>query len=97
MAVTANALDANGQGIAHAEGKTIFVKGLLPQETARIRLTEEKRQFAKGEVITRLTTNPERVTPPCQYYQHCGGCQQQQHVLLIGNAPPKAEVFITSY
>ncbi|HEI8391932.1 TPA: 23S rRNA (uracil(1939)-C(5))-methyltransferase RlmD [Proteus mirabilis] len=91
LAVTANALDANGQGIAHAEGKTIFVKGLLPQETARIRLTEEKRQFAKGEVITRLTTNPERVTPPCQYYQHCGGCQQQ-HVPIDWQRTTKAEV-----
>ena len=59
MAVTANALDANGQGIAHAEGKTILLK-LLPQETARIRLTEEKRQFAKGEVITQVNHKPRK-------------------------------------
>lgn len=91
LEVTASALDANGQGIAHAEGKTIFVKGLLPQETARIRLTEEKRQFAKGEVINRLTTSEQRITPHCEYYERCGGCQQQ-HVPIALQRTTKAGV-----
>ncbi|HEJ9486981.1 TPA: 23S rRNA (uracil(1939)-C(5))-methyltransferase RlmD [Proteus mirabilis] len=91
LEVTASALDANGQGIAHAEGKTIFVKGLLPQETARIRLTEEKRQFAKGEVIKRLTTSEQRITPHCEYYERCGGCQQQ-HVPIALQRTTKASV-----
>lgn len=91
LEVTASALDANGQGIAHAEGKTIFVKGLLPQETARIRLTEEKRQFAKGEVIKRLTTSEQRITPHCEYYERCGGCQQQ-HVPIALQRTTKAGV-----
>ncbi|QPN89826.1 23S rRNA (uracil(1939)-C(5))-methyltransferase RlmD [Proteus vulgaris] len=91
LEVTASALDANGQGIAHAEGKTIFVKGLLPQETARIRLTEEKRQFAKGEVIKRLTTSEQRIAPHCEYYERCGGCQQQ-HVPITLQRTTKASV-----
>lgn len=91
LEVTASALDANGQGIAHAEGKTIFVKGLLPQETARIRLTEEKRQFAKGEVIKRLTTSEQRIKPHCEYYERCGGCQQQ-HVPIALQRTTKASV-----
>lgn len=91
LEVTASALDANGQGIAHAEGKTIFVKGLLPQETARIRLTEEKRQFAKGEVIKRLTTSEQRIAPYCEYYERCGGCQQQ-HVPIALQRTTKAGV-----
>ncbi|MEQ5176112.1 23S rRNA (uracil(1939)-C(5))-methyltransferase RlmD [Proteus genomosp. 6] len=91
LEVTASALDANGQGIAHAEGKTIFVKGLLPQETARIRLTEEKRQFAKGEVIKRLTTSEQRIAPHCEYYERCGGCQQQ-HVPIALQRTTKAGV-----
>lgn len=89
--VTATALDANGQGIAHAGGKTIFVKGLLPEETARIRLIEEKRQFAKGEVIKLLVTSPQRVTPHCRYYERCGGCQQQ-HVPISLQRTTKADV-----
>lgn len=89
--VTASALDANGQGIAHAEGKTIFVKGLLPDETARIRLTEEKRQFAKGEVVKRLTTSEVRRSPRCQYYDKCGGCQQQ-HIPIDLQRSTKASV-----
>lgn len=89
--VTASALDANGQGIAHADCKTIFVKGLLPQETAHIRLTEEKRHFAKAEVIKRLTTSPERIAPPCRYYERCGGCQQQ-HIPITLQRTTKADV-----
>lgn len=91
LEVTASALDANGQGIAHAEGKTIFIKGLLPDETAKIRLTEEKRQFAKGEVVKRLTTSSQRIVPHCRYYERCGGCQQQ-HVPIALQRTTKASV-----
>ncbi|MDX7997872.1 23S rRNA (uracil(1939)-C(5))-methyltransferase RlmD [Xenorhabdus sp. Reich] len=77
ISVTADNLDAQGQGIARHQGKTIFISGLLPGEQAQIQLTEEKRQFAKAKVVKRLSDSPYRVAPHCPHFKMCGGCQQQ--------------------
>ncbi|MDX7986650.1 23S rRNA (uracil(1939)-C(5))-methyltransferase RlmD [Xenorhabdus sp. 12] len=91
ISVTADNLDAQGQGIARHKGKTIFISGLLPGEQAQIQLTEEKRQFAKARVVKRLSDSPHRVTPRCPHFKACGGCQQQ-HVVIGLQADTKASV-----
>jgi 23S rRNA (uracil1939-C5)-methyltransferase len=70
-------LDPFGQGVARHNGKALFIPGLLPGERAEITLTEEKRQYARGQVKRRLNDSPERVIPRCPHYGVCGGCQQQ--------------------
>lgn len=70
-------LDPFGQGVARHDGKALFIPGLLPQERAEITLTEEKRQYARGQVKRRLNDSPERETPRCPHFGVCGGCQQQ--------------------
>ncbi|MCU6668516.1 23S rRNA (uracil(1939)-C(5))-methyltransferase RlmD [Enterobacteriaceae bacterium H4N4] len=70
-------LDPFGQGVARHDGKALFIPGLLPDERAEITLTEEKRQYARGQVKRRLNDSPERVKPRCPHYGVCGGCQQQ--------------------
>lgn len=77
ITVTVNDLDPFGQGVARHNGKALFIPGLLPTETAEITLKEDKRQFARGEVIRRLSDSPERVAPLCPHFGVCGGCQQQ--------------------
>ncbi|MDC9614937.1 23S rRNA (uracil(1939)-C(5))-methyltransferase RlmD [Xenorhabdus khoisanae] len=91
ISVTADNLDAQGQGIARHQGKTIFIPGLLPGEQAQIQLTEEKRQFAKAKVVKRLSDSPYRVTPRCPHFKVCGGCQQQ-HVATELQVNTKASV-----
>jgi 23S rRNA (uracil1939-C5)-methyltransferase len=63
--------------VARHNGKALFIPGLLPGERAEITLTEEKRQYARGQVKRRLNDSPERVIPRCPHYGVCGGCQQQ--------------------
>ncbi|MCU6663967.1 23S rRNA (uracil(1939)-C(5))-methyltransferase RlmD [Silvania hatchlandensis] len=70
-------LDPFGQGVARHDGKALFIPGLLPDERAEITLTEEKRQYARGQVKRRLNDSPERVKPRCAHFGVCGGCQQQ--------------------
>ncbi|MDR0219601.1 MAG: 23S rRNA (uracil(1939)-C(5))-methyltransferase RlmD [Enterobacteriaceae bacterium] len=91
VSVTADNLDAQGQGIARHQGKIIFIPGLLPGEQAQIQLTEEKRQFAKAKVVKRLSDSPLRVQPKCPHFNVCGGCQQQ-HVASELQAKTKASV-----
>ncbi|WP_445496941.1 23S rRNA (uracil(1939)-C(5))-methyltransferase RlmD [Photorhabdus sp. SF281] len=91
ITVTADNLDAQGQGVARYQGKTIFVTGLLPGEQAQVQLTEEKRQFAKAKLVKRLSDSPYRVNPRCPHFGICGGCQQQ-HVASDLQRESKANV-----
>ncbi len=81
ITVTANDLDSFGQGVARHNGKTLFIPGLLPQESADVAITEDKKQYAKAQVKRRLNDSQDRVTPRCPHFGICGGCQQQ-HVSI---------------
>ena len=59
------------------DGRAIFVPFGLPGERVRIALTEEKRNFARGEIVEILDTSPLRVTPRCIHFGICGGCHYQ--------------------
>ena len=67
ITVEATDLDPFGQGVAHHNGKTLFITGLLPTERAEITLTEDKRQYARGQVKRRLNDSPARVAPRCPH------------------------------
>ena len=77
ITVTVSDLDPFGQGVARHNGKALFINGLLPGESAEIRITEDKKQYARGQVKRRLSDSPERETPRCPHFGVCGGCQQQ--------------------
>ena len=69
------------------DGRAVFVPHALPGERVRIRLTEQKRGYARGELLEVLTPAPERIKPRCPYYFRpsadtalpaaCGGCHYQ--------------------
>lgn len=77
ITVTVNDLDPFGQGVAHHQGKALFVSGLLPQEQAEVVLVEDKKQYARAQVKRRLSDSPQRQAPRCPHFGICGGCQQQ--------------------
>lgn len=59
------------------DGRAVFVPFVLPGERARIRLVEDKRNFARGEVVELLQPSPDRITPRCVHFARCGGCHYQ--------------------
>ncbi len=59
------------------DGRAIFVPFGLPGERVRIRLTEEKRGFARGELLEVLEPSPHRIVPRCVHFGTCGGCHYQ--------------------
>ncbi|MDF7670792.1 23S rRNA (uracil(1939)-C(5))-methyltransferase RlmD [Orbaceae bacterium ESL0721] len=77
VTVTVASLDTFGQGVANYKGKTIFVKAALPTETVDIRYIEEKKSYAKAEVIRYHNQSLDRVEPKCRHYKICGGCEMQ--------------------
>ena len=60
-----------------AGGRAVFVPFGLPGERVRIRLTEEKRNFARGEILEILDASPNRIAPRCVHFGVCGGCHYQ--------------------
>jgi 23S rRNA (uracil1939-C5)-methyltransferase len=66
-----------GQAMGRHEGKVVFVPGGLPDERVRVRLTEGRARWARGELVEVLRESPNRVDPPCPYYGRCGGCHWQ--------------------
>ncbi len=59
------------------DGRAVFVPFALPGEIARVRLSEERRGFARAELIEILAPAPERITPLCRHFGTCGGCHYQ--------------------
>ncbi len=60
-----------------ADGRAVFVPFGLPGERVRIRLTEEKRSYARGELLEVLEPSPRRIAARCPHFGECGGCHYQ--------------------
>jgi len=76
--VTLETLTYGGDTIGRLEdGRAVFVPFGFPGEHVRLRLTEEKRGFVRGEILEILRASPERITPRCQHFGQCGGCHYQ--------------------
>lgn len=70
-------LDQEGRGIAHRDGKAIFVEGALPGEEVAIETLKRKPSYeiARATVIHRVSGA--RVSPRCPHFGVCGGCTLQ--------------------
>ncbi|MGE5654934.1 MAG: 23S rRNA (uracil(1939)-C(5))-methyltransferase RlmD, partial [Bacillota bacterium] len=66
-----------GEGVGRVDGFTVFVPYVLPEEAAEIRITEVKKNFARGRLHRITQESPHRVTPRCPIFHQCGGCQLQ--------------------
>ena len=68
---------SNGQGVGRTGGLVLFCFGPLPQERARVRVTEVKQRYAVAELVEILQESPTRARPFCPVFGACGGCQVQ--------------------
>ncbi len=73
-----------------SSGRAIFVPFGLPGETVRVRLVEERKGFARAELLEVLRPSPQRIAPKCKHFftplpqgegqggrAACGGCHYQ--------------------
>lgn len=70
-------LSHEGRGIAHCDGKVVFVAGALPGETVEAMLTSRRDSFDEAKLVAVKAASPDRVEPPCRYAGICGGCSLQ--------------------
>lgn len=67
-------LENEASGVAKINGMVVFIPKTLVGEKVRIRITEIKKNYAKGKLIEVLEKSDKRTTSKCPYYEECGGC-----------------------
>jgi 23S rRNA (uracil1939-C5)-methyltransferase len=83
--VRVESLDQEGRGVAHLDGKVIFIEGALAGETVEYVSFQRKPSYELAEAKRIIHASVSRVEPRCQYFGVCGGCSMQ-HV------EPRAQV-----
>lgn len=68
---------AEGKSLARLDGKVIFIEGAIPGDVVDVLLKKNKSDWAEGVVIRFHTYSPHRLTPFCEHFGVCGGCQWQ--------------------
>lgn len=86
-----DSLDHEGRGIAHVDGKVIFIEGALPGERVAYTSFRRKRTFENARADAILRPSSQRVTPKCSHFGVCGGCSMQ-HLEPLAQAAAKQRV-----
>ena len=77
VSLTIDDLAFGGEGVGRADGYVVFVRGGLPGDRLKVRLTEARSRFGRGVIEAVLEPSPDRVEAPCPYFGRCGGCRLQ--------------------
>jgi 23S rRNA (uracil1939-C5)-methyltransferase len=75
--VTIESLDQEGRGVAHHEGKVIFIEGALTGERVTYNAHRKKPSFELARVDKIMRQSFMRVQPKCVHFDVCGGCSMQ--------------------
>ena len=70
-------LSHEGRGIAHLDGKVVFVEEALPGEQISALYTQRRESFDQAKTNEVLRASEDRIEPPCEYASICGGCSLQ--------------------
>lgn len=70
--ITDNGME--GEGIARANDTTVFIPYCLKGEKVTAKINHVKRNVAYADLKEVLVPSPYRVTPPCNRFGKCGGC-----------------------
>jgi 23S rRNA (uracil1939-C5)-methyltransferase len=66
-----------GKGVAHVDGKTVFIDDALPGEVVEWQRLKRSRNFDEGRLLRVIEPSPDRVEPRCAHFSVCGGCVLQ--------------------
>lgn len=70
-------LGHDGRGIAHHDGKIVFVDGALAGEVVEAKVTLVRSKYDEANTVNVIKASQLRVQPPCKHFGVCGGCSLQ--------------------
>jgi 23S rRNA (uracil1939-C5)-methyltransferase len=75
--LTIEKLVYGGDGLARLHGKVVLTPYVLPGEVVRAEVERVKSDLFRGRLIQVISPSPSRISPPCPFFLHCGGCHYQ--------------------
>jgi 23S rRNA (uracil1939-C5)-methyltransferase len=66
-----------GDGLAHADGNTVFVPYVLPGEEVRANTKSKNKKLIWAELLEVTSPAKDREKAKCPHFQKCGGCHYQ--------------------
>lgn len=80
-----------GEGLAHADGNTVFVPFVLPGEQVRGSVRTRKKKLIHANLVEVEKASPLRIVPGCPHFRVCGGCHYQ-HIEIAEQVRLKKEI-----
>jgi 23S rRNA (uracil1939-C5)-methyltransferase len=80
-----------GDGLAHADGNTVFVPYVLPGEEVRAKAKSRKKKLIWAELLEVTSPAKDRGKAKCAHFQKCGGCHYQ-HIPAAGQLGLKKDI-----
>lgn len=75
-----------------AAGKKALIPNTVPGEVVRARITKDSPRLVFATMLEVLSEVSARISPPCPYFTHCGGCDLQHMELSTQRALKKRMV-----
>ncbi|NLA87698.1 MAG: class I SAM-dependent RNA methyltransferase, partial [Clostridiales bacterium] len=72
--VTVEGYTHEGDGVAHIDGRVVFIKGALKGETCEIKVLKDRKNIIYAKMEKLLSPSPYRMKPQCPNFGKCGGC-----------------------
>ena len=67
-----------GDGLGRlADGRAVFVPFTVPGEEVLVEITEDNRNFTRGQALEIHSPSARRAAPRCRHFGTCGGCHYQ--------------------
>ena len=89
-------MSVDGQGIAKADDLVIFVKGMIVDEEAYVKIIAEKKNYAFGIIDKLIKESPYRIKSECPIAYKCGGCDYR-HIDYNYQLKLKKDVLINTF
>ena len=75
--VAIEAVAAEGNSLAHVDGKVLFVSGTMPGDVVDVQVNKVRKGYMEGYVVRMVSPSPDRIAPFCGHFGVCGGCSWQ--------------------
>jgi 23S rRNA (uracil1939-C5)-methyltransferase len=89
-------LSHEGRGVAHIDGKAVFIDNALPGEEVMFLYTSKRKAFDQGKAVEIIKPSVDRVEPGCVHFGLCGGCSLQ-HMSAEAQLAHKQSVLIEQF
>jgi 23S rRNA (uracil1939-C5)-methyltransferase len=91
LRVSIEKLVYGGDGLAHADGNTVFVPYVLPGEEVRAAAKAKRKKLVWAQLLEVTSASAQRKGARCPHFQTCGGCHYQ-HISAAEQLRLKQEI-----